>query len=380
MKHQKLVAAILCAVTSSAHATTEDSSLETVIVTGSRFEQTYADKPLNVSIITRETINKSSALTIPELLSQQAGISARDLFGNNAALATVDLRGFGAAAGQNTLILLDGRRITNADLSGVQWSAIPLASIERIEIMRGSGAVLYGDGATSGVINIITKSPTQVDKTGQIIVKAGSYGMTEVQANANYFSGKAGIDFTANQLVSDGYRANNRNEQTNVQANTRWMLGAGNLAFKVGIDRQDIRLPGARLVQPSAGIDQVTTDPRGSFSTWTVLDPSVYTAANGATLTEQGDNSLLVSLAPPTGETTYTITATTALTGITGIRLDAIADTSLPYFGPGTCPINGNFVLEEIQADILPVPEPGLGLLTLLGLGGLVVCQRVRRK
>ena len=99
MKHQKLVAAILCAVTSSAHATTEDSSLETVIVTGSRFEETYADKPLNVSIITRETINKSSALTIPELLSQQAGISARDLFGNNAALATVDLRGFGATAG-----------------------------------------------------------------------------------------------------------------------------------------------------------------------------------------------------------------------------------------------------------------------------------------
>jgi len=264
MKHQNLVAAILCAVTSSAHATTEDFSLETVIVTGSRFEETYADKPLNVSIITRETINKSSALTIPELLSQQAGISSRDLFGNNAALATVDLRGFGAAAGQNTLILLDGRRITNADLSGVQWSAIPFASIERIEIMRGSGAVLYGDGATSGVINIITKSPTQVDKTGQIIVKAGSYGMTEVQANANYFSGKAGIDFTANQLISDGYRANNRNEQTNVQANTRWMLGAGNLAFKVGIDRQDIRLPGARLVQPSAGIDQVTTDPRGT--------------------------------------------------------------------------------------------------------------------
>ncbi|MFZ1811554.1 MAG: TonB-dependent receptor plug domain-containing protein, partial [Candidatus Nitrotoga sp.] len=141
MKHQKLVAAILCAVTSSAYAITEDPTLETLIVTGTRFEETYADKPLNVSIITREAINKSSARTIPELLSQQAGISARDLYGNNAASATVDLRGFGAAAGQNTLILLDGRRITNADLSGVQWSAIPFASIERIEIMRGSGAV-----------------------------------------------------------------------------------------------------------------------------------------------------------------------------------------------------------------------------------------------
>ncbi|MFZ1548733.1 MAG: TonB-dependent receptor [Candidatus Nitrotoga sp.] len=264
MKLKKFVAVIFCAVTSSAYAITEDPTLETVIVTGTRFEETYADKPLNVSVITRETINKSSARTIPDLLSQQAGISARDLFGNNAALATVDLRGFGAAAGQNTLILLDGRRITNADLSGVQWSAIPFASIERIEIMRGSGAVLYGDGATNGVINIITKSPTHAGTTGQVSVKAGSYGMAEVQANANYFSGKAGIDFTANQLVSDGYRANNRNEQTNVQANTRWMLGAGELALKVGIDRQDIRLPGARLVQPSAGINLVATDPRGA--------------------------------------------------------------------------------------------------------------------
>ena len=264
MKHQKLVAAIWCAVTSSAYATTDDSTLEAVIVTGSRFEETYADKPLNVSVITREDINKSSARTIPELLSQQAGISAREFYGNNAAYATVDLRGFGAAADQNTLILLDGRRITNADISGVQWAAIPFASIERIEIMRGSGAVLYGDGATNGVINIITKSPTQVGTTGQVSAKAGSYGMTEVQANANYFSGKAGIDFTANQLVSNGYRANNRNEQTNAQANTRWMLGAGELALKIGIDRQDIRLPGARTVDPSAGINQVAADPRGA--------------------------------------------------------------------------------------------------------------------
>ena len=264
MKHQKIVAAILCAVTSSAYAITEDSTLETVIVTGSRFEETYTDKPLNISVITREDINKSSARTIPELLSQQAGIAARDFFGSNGALATVDLRGFGAAAGQNTLILLDGRRITNADLSGVQWAAIPFASIERIEIMRGSGAVLYGDGATNGVINIITRSPTQIGTTGQVSAKAGSYGMTEVQANASHFSGKAGIDFTANQLITDGYRANNRNEQINAQANTRWILDAGELALKVGIDRQDIRLPGVRKVDPSLGINLVATDPRGA--------------------------------------------------------------------------------------------------------------------
>jgi hypothetical protein len=124
----------------------------------------------------------------------------------------------------------------------------------------------------------------------------------------------------------------------------------------------------------------VTTDPRGSFSTWTTLTPSTYSAANGATLTLLGDMSLRVSLAPPTAETTYTVSATTTLTGITGIRLQAIADSSLPFNGPGTCAINGNFVLEEIQVDINQVPEPGIGMLTLLGVGYLAFCQRLRRK
>ena len=264
MKCQKLVAAILGGATTFAYAITEDPVLETIVVTGMRFEEPFADQPSGISVITRDMINESSARTIPELLTQHAGILARDLFGNNASSTTVDMRGFGAAAGQNTLILLDGRRITDVDLSGVQWSAIPFASIERIEVMRGSGSVLYGDGATNGVINIITKSPAQVGKSGKISVKAGSYGMAEVQANANYFSGQAGFDITASRFNTDGYRANNQNEQTNVQANTRWKFSAGELALKLGIDRQEIRLPGARLVQPDAGINLVETDPRGT--------------------------------------------------------------------------------------------------------------------
>jgi len=125
----------------------------------------------------------------------------------------------------------------------------------------------------------------------------------------------------------------------------------------------------------------VTTDPRGAFSTWTVLDPATYIAANGATLTEQGDNSLLVSMPPPpTSETTYTVTAITFLTGITGIRLQAITDPTLPHNGPGTCSVNGNFVLEEIQVDVQNVPEPGVGLLMLLGMAGFVVRQRLCRR
>lgn len=263
MKKKQLMAAFLCALSPLSYAVS-DTSLDEVVVTATRFTDTLGNKPVNMTVITADDINKSSARTLPELLSEQSGISVRDLFGNNATGATVDLRGFGASAGQNTLVLIDGKRINNNDGSGVQWSAIPFTSIERIEIMRGSGAVLYGDGATGGVINIISKVANKLNTSGQVSAKTGSYGMNEVQANANYFSGKTGIDVNASKLLSDGYRNNNSNDQANAKVGMRWVLDSGELAVKAGMDKQSTRLPGARTVQPSASINQVETDPRGT--------------------------------------------------------------------------------------------------------------------
>lgn len=284
MKQKKLLAALLCAVTPLAYAATD--SMDEVVVTATRFKEKSADKPINVTVITRDDIQHSSARTLPELLSTQAGISMRDYFGNNAASSTVDMRGFGAAAGQNTLILLDGRRITDPDLSGVQWAAIPFAAIERIEIMRGSGAVLYGDGATSGVINIITRTSSKQGGNGGVSVRGGSYGTSEIQVNGGYFSGVAGADLTANKLSSQGYRENNRNDQGNAQANFRWLTEAGELAFKLGVDSQTIRLPGARTVQPALGIDQVESDPRGAAT------PLDYASRDGNQLALEWQQSL----------------------------------------------------------------------------------------
>lgn len=235
-----------------------------VVVTATRFRDRYVDKPVNVTVITSDDIQASTAKTVPDLLSEQAGIALHDFFGNNAATTMVDLRGFGATGGQNTLILIDGRRAADIDLSGVQWSALPLAAIERIEIVRGAGSVLYGDGATGGVVNIITKSPLTLRNSASIQARAGSYATTEAQINANYFGSNAGFNATAANFESDGYRVNNHNRQTNAQADLRWLTEQGDLALKVGADRQGIRLPGARTVQPSAGVNQLATDRRGT--------------------------------------------------------------------------------------------------------------------
>ncbi|HEX6066099.1 MAG TPA: TonB-dependent receptor, partial [Longimicrobiales bacterium] len=237
---------------------------EEVVVTARRFPERMRDAPVNVTVITAEDIGASAARTVPDLLAEQAGIVVHDLFGNNASSTTVDLRGFGATGGQNTLILIDGRRAGDIDLSGVQWSALPLYAIERIEIVRGSASVLYGDGATAGVINIITRSPLTLPSGVAIGARAGSYATREAHANGNYVHSSVGIHASAANYESDGYRENNHNRQSTAHADLRWLTGYGDVAIKLGADRQGLRLPGARTVQPSAGIDQVATDRRGT--------------------------------------------------------------------------------------------------------------------
>jgi iron complex outermembrane receptor protein len=215
-------------------------------------------------VITREEIRKSPARTLPELIATEAGFTMKDFFGNNAANTSLDLRGFGATASQNTLILLDGRRLNDFDLSGVQWPAIPLASIERIEIVRGAGGVLYGDGATTGIVNIVTRSPLVPGAGFEILGRVASHKTLEGQVYGAYGGGGFGVNGSLHGYESDGYRRNNRNEQLNSTLSLRWALGAGSLDLRVGTDSQDIRLPGGRFVQPSIGLDEYAADRRGA--------------------------------------------------------------------------------------------------------------------
>ena len=88
---------------------------------------------------------------------------------------TLDIRGFGETASSNLVILVDGVRLNEGDMGGAAISWIPVDSIERIEIVRGSGAVLHGEGATAGMINIITgRGMTQPG--GAVSVGVGASG------------------------------------------------------------------------------------------------------------------------------------------------------------------------------------------------------------
>ena len=249
---------------------------DVLTVTATRFPDDARKLPANVTVLSADDIAKSAARTVPDLLAEQVGITLKDFFGNNAAGTSVDMRGFGVTGGQNTLILLDGRRITDIDLSSVQWSSVPLSSIERIEILRGTGSVLYGDGASAGVINIVTRSPLQPGVHAEMHGRVGSYNTLESQFTGSVATERFGFNASVYGFSSDGYRANNRNEQTNYNANMRWAGGGSTIDFRLGTDRQDVRLPGARRVQPSIGLDEYSTDRRGAQT------PLDYASRDGA--------------------------------------------------------------------------------------------------
>ncbi|MGH8670717.1 MAG: TonB-dependent receptor [Burkholderiales bacterium] len=238
--------------------------LPDVVVTASRFPESLLGKAVNMSVITATDIEQAPQSTLPELLARQAGIGTRDLFGNNASNATVDLRGFGAAGGQNNLILLDGQRIADIDLSSVQWSAVPLESIDRVEVMRGGAAVLYGSGASGGVVNIVTKNSLKPGNSLNLGYTMGSHTTRVAAAGANYGNGKLGINLSADHRHSAGYRDNNDNEQDDFAARFAWRLDNTELRLRLAGDRQDLRLPGPRLVQPSIGLDELRDDRRGT--------------------------------------------------------------------------------------------------------------------
>ena len=261
MKLQNLFVILFCAFSTLAYATEEGTPLEILIVTGTRFNSVPESSSVNVTVITAEDIKKSAARTLPTLLAQHAGIQVRSNDGTQDMM--VDLRGFGMTGNQNTLVLLDGQQLNDIELTSIQWSAIPLDSIERIEIVNGGGAVLYGAGATGGTINIITKKAGKETK-GSVTADLGSYDAKQGRFSLGIKGERVGMHISGSALDSANYRANNNIAQSSLGADVRTEAGYGDAVLKFGADSQNLRYPGGRRVDPSIGQNQLATDPRGT--------------------------------------------------------------------------------------------------------------------
>lgn len=174
----------------------------------SRTESTVAQSPAAIFVITPEMIRRSGATAIPELFRMVPGMNVARIDGNKWAIGA---RGLNARFQDKLLVQMDGRTLYNPLFSGVYWDTVDYAleDIERIEVIRGPGASVWGANAVNGIINIITK-PAQETQGG--LVSAGGGTMEQGFATFRYggklqddlFFRLYGKSFTRDQQFSQG--------------------------------------------------------------------------------------------------------------------------------------------------------------------------------
>ncbi len=186
--------------------TTDVFDKDEIVIEGSLLENTIQNTPKSVSVITEYDIEQTPGKGVIEILSKQAGINIMSFSGHDKQ-STIDLRGMGATANSNVLIVIDGIRLNAPDLSGADLSVIDMDDVEKIEIIRGAESVVYGDGAVGGVVNIYTKKGKKKPELNlQATVK--SYNTTDTALNYSRTIGPVNMRINTAYYDTDGYRDN----------------------------------------------------------------------------------------------------------------------------------------------------------------------------
>lgn len=199
--------------------------LEDTVITTENFETTVRDTPSNISIVTSDEIEKSGAKDLVQALQNVPGISIKRYAGT----IKFDIRGLNSMySDKNALITLDG-----VPVSASQINNLPIESISKIEVIPGGGAVLYGDKAIGGIVNILTKSA--MDKP--------FYGNVYLETGDNHYSKKGfdtGFKVTDKLLAEVGYTNSNPSawrhgekfEKDEARIRTKYQLEKGDIEFK----------------------------------------------------------------------------------------------------------------------------------------------------
>ncbi|MEN8175789.1 MAG: TonB-dependent receptor plug domain-containing protein, partial [Pseudomonadota bacterium] len=224
----------------------------TVHITEGRAALPSLDMPGLVTVVDREQIEQSNARNLAELLAGRAGIQLTDLFGDGTQ-TSVDMRGFGPTASSNILILVDGRRLNNnSDVAAPAINRVRLDQIERIEIVRGSAGVLFGNQAVGGVVNVVTRS---ADLDAHYLEGGvGSYQSARAHAG---FSRPLGHDLflrvAASYRDTDNYRDHNSLRSKDLGLRLEQQYGRGTWFLEGDAANDYQQLPGSLFADEVAG-------------------------------------------------------------------------------------------------------------------------------
>lgn len=234
MKKLAILSFLICA---GVAANAEESiHLGETVVTSMGFETTLLDEPTNISVITKEKIEEKNYKNIIEALDDSPVINIV----NSKNGAVIDMRGSGDSAMNNVKILVDGVAINpfNPTRKGLGLEAIPISNVERIEIAPGGGAVLYGNGVSGGVVNIITKS--------------GGYTGGYIESDIDSFNNKkfaTGGNYQLNDKLSFGmnYAGKNNGEFRDGEKGASDYID-GNLQYKLS-EKHKFGISASRYVE-----------------------------------------------------------------------------------------------------------------------------------
>ncbi|WP_287876253.1 MULTISPECIES: TonB-dependent receptor domain-containing protein [Acidovorax] len=186
-------------------------SLQDTVVTATRTEQPLADLVADVSIVDRETIEGSGATGLADVLARLPGIEISRNGGVGNA-TSIFLRG---AETRYTAVYVDGVRVdSQAGSGGASWEAIPLSMIDRVEVLRGPAAAVYGSDAIAGVVQIFTKKG-EAGVAPYVGVGAGSYRTWRTEAGVSGASGQVDYALGLTREISKGFDATTKANKNN---------------------------------------------------------------------------------------------------------------------------------------------------------------------
>jgi len=260
----------------AASASAQQTPVPSVLVSGSRFASEPTLAPIGATVITADDIRNAGATDVNQAIRKIGGVFGRQSLDSSPDFA-LDLRGFGTNSSQNLVILVDGVRMNENELAATVLSTIQIDTVERIEITRGGSSVLYGDGATGGVIQIITRRGAAGGKSGthgSVFAEGGQFADKTLRGNLTHQFDRFVFDAAYGRNATDGYRANSHYDQRTLGAGLAWNFDGGRAGIRVDSARQDSGLPG------SLTLAEFNANPRQSQTPYDAgsLDTDRYSA------------------------------------------------------------------------------------------------------